>query len=173
MAVALDVIKQIRIRRYSLTRRAYCKLTAAKGKRLSVDSQLQGQWPQIKRCNVCGIGSTFMSTIRLDNSFKIDFMDTTLRGASLNEDQIRKRLRRHFSAHQLDLIEVAFMCDVGFAGSNQDSEHPLTRDCPLANEAERYGKQFPAQRDRLIAIMQNIVENRGTFVLPQPKRREQ
>jgi hypothetical protein len=170
VAIAKDVIAQLR----------RGKLNANVG--IYVDVQTKGQCDlfedtdveknldlrdvlkkRMASCKVCAKGAIFISTVmRFDNlpvakALPIDTDDAE--DERLAEMASDGDYRGFFTPKQLDLIEYAFEC--GMVGS--------PRDCPKkdAQGVHALASKFPRYsgtgKERLVAMMKNIIDNAGTF----------
>lgn len=105
---------------------------------------------RVTTCDVCAVGAMFVATVMRHNCIALgDFDD-------LNWfHDIAKYLKKFFPKAQLALIEAAFEGTVinGNAGLRKERAACEFRD------------RLPNDRDRLKAIMENIIANNGTFVL--------
>jgi len=119
-----------------------------------------------KNCTVCALGACFVSLVAIDNKFKFSFADRkcTDYGGNVddNGNDMFARLRKLFSPVQLALIESAFEC------------RSMGDDCALDYDAVNwlelaimFGKEVEDDTNRLRAIMNNIVANKGLFI-PMP-----
>lgn len=103
------------------------------------------------RCKVCAIGSAFVAAVDRANECTVSQMRGT------NDDfYMRRYLRKWFSTKQLGLIESAFERDTNFAARRR----------VLASEraaAVDFGRRIQSDRERLIAIWQNVIDNDGEF----------
>jgi hypothetical protein len=101
-----------------------------------------------KKCNVCALGSMFLSRIRLFNQVE---------WKSLHEDkdhqkEIMKSLKGYFTDLEMNEIECAFERDEYMHGLGTVKMGPFAK----------FGLEFDEPADRLLAIMQNILDN-GKF----------
>jgi hypothetical protein len=64
-------------------------------------------------------------------------------------------LLRYFTLNQIQLIEHTF--EGGIGAVYWDSDHSMV------NKSHAFYSRYPDSKDRLLAIMKNIVENNGTF----------
>ena len=115
-------------------------------------------------CKVCGIGAAFVAAVRRADDLTLhefiaeqDAFDT--RENPLYRDSVmRKYLRRYFSARDVALIECAF---------EENDRHAIHEGIepshPDVQSAVLFGENFDTDEDRLIAIMQNIIDNGGRF----------
>ena len=111
----------------------------------------------LKGCAACALGCYMIAWVRRFNKEKVMNMD------GMSRKSIVDRLKSVFSNHQMDLIEAAFerTCENDFIALDRDD---------VAEAALSFGHRFPDDRDRLRAIMENIVENGGDFIpLPEYK----
>jgi NADPH-dependent 7-cyano-7-deazaguanine reductase QueF len=106
------------------------------------------------RCSVCALGAMFASRVVKDNNCLIQETIATMPG----NFEFDKQLLEAFSPTQLNMIEAAF--EKRRMDSYQSTY--LFRH-QLYMKAIEFGKKFVDSKERLIAIMENIVLNRGTF----------
>lgn len=167
MMIAQDVIDQIRKKKFIPTQESYIQDIDKEipfGEELSFI--LYGA-----KCEACALGSMFISSIRLGNSFELK----TKRNLRLSGECVlgdphkieRPRLRKYFSPQQLSSIESAFMSSsyidkkVGNIGQRRKYRNKL-------DSAINYRVNCNLYMDRdddkaLIKIMKNIIENKGLF----------
>jgi len=112
---------------------------------------------KVNQCEVCALGSLFVSAVNLYNNVYISTDKN-----SNPQDQVwniftnlsSSPLKRYFSVAQLKYIEAAYE---GLAG-----EH-----IPADERSEKYAEAFylahSNNNERLRGIMQNIIDNNGTF----------
>lgn len=105
----------------------------------------------IKTCECCALGSMVVSCTLFKNDASIDDVED---GASPGGKVFNKNLKPFFSKYQLKLIEIAFETGYGYYTPMTDTEFA----------AERFGHKFKEDDKRLIAIMKNIIKNKGTFI---------
>ena len=165
--IAKDVIKQIGKKKiiakntngyYSTTefQEAFDKLA---GKEiLTTKVELQTVFKNTKQCTVCAQGALLLSDILQRNRCKISYEDFD----KIDEREfIKSRLRSYWSQLQLELIETAF-------------EESIMRymipglNIKLYDEAAYFGIKTNTSGNynadkRLVAIMKNIIKNKGTF----------
>lgn len=103
--------------------------------------------PDDYKCNVCALGGMFIG------------LTTRIKGLSVKTEsglrsQVIEPLVEYFDVYQLAAIEYAFERGaVALHGLNPDE----------AFRCEDFGMEYEDHNDRLIAIMQNIIDNKGTF----------
>jgi hypothetical protein len=118
-----------------------------------------------KECRVCALGACFLSKARLFNKVpanEILWPDSDGKRARINVRRrlIEKHLSDVFSPVQLNMIESAFEMRVLDDYMILEDEHALFRG------AATFGQRFVGDKKaRVIAVMQNIVDNGGTFVV--------
>lgn len=112
-------------------------------------------------CKVCALGAAFISTINIANSYELKRIPSVFsRNDFYSErEDLTKLLSRYFSKKQIDLIEEAFEMDRWIGVMDDCFGTPSEKGIA----AEEFGKQFKKAEDRLLAIMQNIVDHKGTF----------
>lgn len=104
-------------------------------------------------CVVCAIGALFITEVMYTNDVSM---------ASMRHPEginMYLRLQNYFQEEQLSLIEAAFEISAYCAEKHGNEEM-------LAYKAEDFGALFETDEDRMIAIMQNIIDNRGEFSPP-------
>lgn len=112
----------------------------------------------VKNCTVCALGSIFVSQVRLGDSIKVS---SEHEAYDVFEELYTRNspLTRYFSDEQLMLIEACFEGAEGMYNSELgDYEGMLSG---------AYELQFPKDKDRLKAIMENVVRNKGKFMPAQ------
>ena len=163
VAIAKDVIAQVKKKKFEATRGTYF---CAPASNIHTDGkvQLQDILPEIS-CQVCGIGSLFASKVNLYNNCtlgEVSYKAYGVRKIDAERGELIERLRDLFSRHQLDIIEAAF------EGRFIATDHKINNHEEYL-AATKYPKMLK-KRDAasvMIAIMQNIIHNEGTFVVPQ------
>ena len=110
----------------------------------------------IESCNVCALGGLFMSCTNFNNNTLLEDLDDVSEdlGALVDEEEkLSNKLNKIFSTPQLKLIETYFEANGGYF-----------RDYDEDNRIEAFYNKHPSDKKRLQLIMENIVENEGTFV---------
>lgn len=164
VAVAKDVLKQIEIGFFTPTTGDYFTVKDI-GYNINVPAKLDEAFSVLKdkgaRCEVCGIGSCFASLVNLGNNA------TTTKGfgskvidswSGIGDDYMRPILRKVFSPSQLSLIEQSFEKSWALG----DTEDDVNND--MADKAVSFGIRYKTDSARLKAIMNNIIQNKGTFI---------
>ncbi len=106
-------------------------------------------------CSGCALGGLMLSCTLYNNKYTYGELSDT--GGDLgawvkNERPIKNGLNKIFSRDQLKLIEQSFEGGTGY----------FTGGAPY--EAEVFYGNYDDDKKRLLAIMENIVRNKGTFV---------
>ncbi len=136
------------------------------------DVQLQEVYSNVNSCKVCALGAMFFCAVKVANNLNIQqHWQTSVSTKILNREventiyykdmgysqseSVFKYMKRFFTKHQLDLIETAF-----------------ERFCLKSNntnvlKAIEMFKPEVSLHNRMKAIMQNIIKNKGTFVVPK------
>lgn len=167
IAIAEDVIKQIRRKAYDVTNGTYTTLRLGA---LPRESQVQDV---IKRavtpqnpCEVCAIGSAFLSAVKLFNNCTVaqtrathSFLDTP------EPANMRRLLSTYMPLADVWALEICFEEDPEFVGY---------KDGLLLEEWERNElfRDFLAALSpapKLIWLMQVIIDNYGRFTIPAAK----
>lgn len=116
---------------------------------------------KVNRCEVCALGSIFVSSVNLYNGVHFENGDEALE--SFNDLSLSP-LSKYFSEESLALIECCFEGEDG-AHYNSTSEKEFA--IGIA-----YNRSFRLPKERLIAIMKNIVRNKGDFIPEQDLTKE-
>jgi hypothetical protein len=109
------------------------------------------------KCECCALGAVFMScTLYNNKTTASDFDSETFFMDEIIDSRrtFKNQLTQVFSRAQLRLIECAF------EGAN-GAFTPAEKD---QDAVENWVARFPDSQKRLIAIMQNIIDNDGTFI---------
>lgn len=116
-----------------------------------------------KRCEVCALGALFIEGIRRFDNFTVEDLSD---GYSIDNDDIGIYLEGIFDEDQLMLIEVAYERGHGGYNVRFDFHDDMLKQ---GERAVEFGLSIKDDRERLIAIMQNIIDNDGTFIPPEEK----
>ena len=120
----------------------------------------------IETCNVCALGSLFMSCTNLNNNTCVSDINYGGEGTEIGEriqdgDTLSNGLNKIFSKKQLQLIEVYFETGDGWFGEEGYTGVHIGEDSRHVNY---FNDAYPDDDERLVEIMKNIVANDGTFV---------
>ena len=133
VAIAKDVLEWLDV--YGLTQGIYLS---------TVESTLDGI---SQNCRVCALGATFLSSIRVGKEFD----ERKIRYAM--KEEMRSHLTRWFPMDQILLIEAAFERYVCINGMEKHCNGwEYVNSCGSSDHRGMLGK-----------IMENIIENSGTF----------
>lgn len=185
VAIAKDVIKQINAKFFVAQKGVYGQVNLNKDPyRYDVDEikgvpeQADESLKVIRRkggvCDVCGIGGCFLSLVRLGDEMTISdafsSQDRTTnaklkRGIiddliQVDHNRMRRQLRRVFTPRQMTLIECAFEKSTMHSDA-KDKHSPWE----LRDRAKEFGSKYSNDSKRLVAIMENIIKNKGELVL--------
>lgn len=154
--LAADVLEQIRIKRLKPISQQYIVggITYKAGRNVAEDG-----------CKACAIGAMFVCAVDKPN-FKIDLVDGFPYSEVSTDDHMegvewsnmRDALSSYFTVEQLGLIESAFECTMKRASAY--FADVLTLD--QFTKAQKFGRKYKVA-NRMIAIMKNIIRNKGTF----------
>jgi hypothetical protein len=161
--IAKDVIAQVLAKKYKATPGTYVEASLPRG--VKKDASARENIDKIKKCTVCAFGSCIVSTTRYKNRLTMDEMINPLDNKAANT----KLLLTVFTPNQMALIESAFerkyqvrgyWSTVGTYNDGLNGEITEKQEYAIQEFGNRYGND----NDRLIAIMQNIIDNKGKFV---------
>ena len=162
IAIAKDVIAQIKAKKYKPTQ----------GTWVADENQSYDQWlydnaldckvdvrdytNNIKKCNVCALGSLFVSAVNKYNNVYGTYWSVSAEEVfNIDNEYSESPLLRYFTLNQLQLIEFTFERGLGVIG--------LEDDHPMVEKANTFFLKYSKSKDRLVAIMKNIIKNKGTF----------
>lgn len=170
IAIAQDVILALKKDRYYASPGTYCDLVFNHGKDLvegKVELQTLLHDGVVQQCDVCAIGSLFMSKVFLGNKFKVkvgeDYDgDTELKEGIGDRGIATKALKGIFTVRELKYIEYCFEgCDISDTFTNENKKfHEKVK-----NFYSQYYSNYSPSEDRMIGIMENIIKNKGKFIL--------
>ena len=155
VAIAEDVIQQVKKKKYTIETGNYVKFNEDN---FDFDLDIQSNFDKVN-CSVCALGACLLSTTKFKN--KLTFDDVSLIDSYSSTWNLFLNL---FTSHQLLLIENAFegvlfySCRVGEDKFTARLTEKEEEKCNLF-----YDKYFTDDTKRLIAIMENIIANNGTF----------
>lgn len=150
-AIAADVIANIKNQILVITKADYCTLNISANSRKEFQQQLKTK----RSCKVCAMGALMASDIINRNN--------ALFLAGWDGDDVVSRLKNIFSEHQLRLIETAFEKSVieSLSTLYDDETDDIT---DLARNAIKFGSKYTDNKNRLVAIMNNIIADpKGLF----------
>jgi hypothetical protein len=162
VAIAKDVIAQIKAKKYNPTQgtwvddenQSYEQWLYDNARDCKVD--VRDYTNNIKKCNVCALGSLFVSAVnKYNNVYGTYWSLSSGEVFNTNETRNYNPLLRYFTIKQIRLIEYTF--EGGMGAVCFDDDHPMV------NKAYAFYSRYPDSKDRLLAIMKNIVKNNGTF----------
>jgi hypothetical protein len=123
---------------------------------------------KIQQCSCCALGGMFMSCTLYNNNTTVEslgYVGDDIGSAlykSSEPGSISNGLDKFFSVAQLRLIEQTFEGNNGVVNSGADDDDGEEFD-KFSPKAEAFYEKYKKPKDRLIAIMQNIIANNGTF----------
>lgn len=158
VSIAKDVIKQLKAGSFIAAHRVYVrsKQLQSKIETLGFDDscELKSLLPTVT-CECCAKGSLFLSEVSKRNKYKVD--SSTSIFCDIDSETITNRLNNLFTKNQLDLIETAF------EGELIEIDNDFLRKSKSTSKAIVFKYNFKKPSDVLIAIMENIITNKGTF----------
>ena len=159
--VAKDVIKRIQSRQYRPKTKSFVRIDADN------ISSMQELILDGFKCEVCALGALACSAASFWNS-------ASAYDVSRIGEQIKRRMRaaaklnKIFSNEELRAIETAFERGKGYFYANAPSYEQQAR--VQSSPEAAWGKKIRGDSDRLLAMMRNIVKNKGKFIVPDSKK---
>jgi len=161
--VAKDVLAQLKTKRYTANAGSYIKDTIKE----DFKGSIQKNFNKIKECKVCALGACLLSSTKLGNILTTDDLylsDYSSVGVSdLDNKNIKKLLKSIFTPSQMYLIESAFE---GFSyDSDRVAVDIFKQKCndKIEHVVNSFHRKYDNDKERLIAIMENIISNNGVF----------
>lgn len=166
MLIAQDVIAQIKAKRYEAAHFTWVELLDKDGPVLepalefgrdaSIRELFLGK--KIANCECCALGAMFMSCTLYNNKTSAEQFDDQITFGSFDwlveeRGKLTNGLNTFFSPEQLQLVEAIFERDSGAF------QAPASKQAAVDTWRELY----PEPKDCMIAIMENIIKNKGTF----------
>lgn len=164
VAIARDVLELLDLKKIKANQGAYIRGIRELKPSLDVKEELS---KHNAYCNACAKGSMLLSHIMRFNECDVGTLNNYSDGPDSMNDALHERLKV-FEPHQLNLIECAFEGRV-VVGYLTSTEEYLCRTFFESHFTTlEWGNSYTwdsAVDSRLRAIMQNIIDNNGTFVL--------
>ena len=161
--IAQDVIAQIKAKRYVPESGTFVIANWSEKidyKDHSDNIQEAFQKKQIETCQVCALGGLFMSCTNLNNNTNFEQLEQAEDLGEMidNEGRISNGMDKFFSVNQLKLIETYFENAQGYF-----RDYEVSINIPESHR-NAFHNQYLDDDERMIAIMENIVNNKGTFI---------
>jgi hypothetical protein len=159
--VAKDVLEQIRLEKYVARRDRYMRIFS----RLSYYEleflDIKSNFDKLDYCDVCAMGACLLSITRFKNELK--FMEADSGYFGNPKSKAVEMLLSVFEGKQLTLIEAAF--EYVYGDSTNVGKHAgfLLEDAEK-EAALKFRPSVYSDEEALIKIMQNIIDNNGTFI---------
>lgn len=166
VAIAKDVIAQVRLAAYSVCPGTYADLDVSCDIGGDLQRFVKRKVTKRNPCAVCAIGSTFLSGVRLFDNFKVSRINSDEGG--INPGSMRIKLANFFAADDLWMLEVCFELDARFVGLNDSSSiyNEWYNEC---HTLKNFLRKLDSE-ERLIWLMNVVITNKGTFTFAAAKR---
>jgi len=155
VAIAKDVLAQLRSKRYIAEEGDYVDFSNWSD--INEEEDIQSNFNTIKECKVCALGSAALSCIKYTNN-------SSFEDAQYQRENFWDQLLKVFTKKELVLMEYAFE---GFKGDSSGKANDWKVKLPykLIDKTLAFCEKYKNQNKRLKAIMKNIIENEGKFIL--------
>lgn len=157
--IAKDVIAQINIGKYKANTGNYIQDLKVSNSILNKDARKHIN--EIKSCEVCALGGCLISAVKFKNTLTVNQLKDL---HDVLNDRISpqgKLITSVFTKKQLQMIETAFEKGFSLWADAINDDNYLTGD--VYDKCTEFGYKYDKDKDRLLAIMKNIVTNKGTF----------
>jgi hypothetical protein len=113
-------------------------------------------------CSVCAIGGMMISLCKIFNSYTYNDIDYIMGPGNFNN--LKFSIKQYFSKYQLRLIEDCFESS-GYSSSRfiPNKEFSVKFINISSYIGEIFAEIYPNEKDRLLAIVHNIIYNDGIF----------
>lgn len=154
LAILDDIMESIISEKYSPERGKYIELY--RGEELDIKSN-----PDVE-CSVCAIGGMMISLCKIFNSYTYNDIDYIMGPGNFNN--LKFSIKQYFSKYQLRLIEDCFESS-GYSSSRfiPNKEFSVKFINISSYIGEIFAEIYPNEKDRLLAIVHNIIYNDGIF----------
>lgn len=157
--IAKDALELLESGKISIERGQFVSFDSSLSVEISQENELQKLLPKIRNCKVCALGGLMISKANLYNDCKLSVEEKDLK--YLNPHRIKNI--PYFTKYQSQLIETAFEMGEGYFGEGGDGKYYLILKKKDKNKAINFGYKYSDDDDRFVAIMKNIIKNKGTF----------
>lgn len=166
--IAEEVIAQVKANRIISDRGVWLNIDFKDGGNINPTESIQNLFKnnQVKECRCCALGAMMVSCTILNN--KELYQDLCFHFEHLGHwvDEYKEKLpngfNKFFTRKQLIMIECAFEGFMSYFRS-EDLINPLTHN--EIKKTKDFFEEHPETEERLLAIMENIIKNKGTFKL--------
>lgn len=158
MQIVKDAIAQIKTKQIKASRGTYVELLNF-NTHTQAPTSLQSLLSDGQKCECCAKGALFLSCVSSVNRVKT--------GEDFRDDDIKRRLKKWFTVLELDMIEAAFERsvvndDTGKLETYSGFWYEMYTPTNLGRACIAFGKRYESDKNRLIAILENILQN-GEF----------
>lgn len=155
--IARDVLDQLNDQSIMATRGSYCVLVEpVSDEQYEANLDFSSILEKQKHCQVCALGALFVAKALRYDKLPVQSLGKEIRNDIIIDREFWPYLTETFDGEQLRFIEMAFEGnnDRGFAANVGKEE-----------KAYAFFDAYESSTERLTAIMENIIENNGLFVL--------
>lgn len=176
IAIAKDVILQLELGKFEASSGTYFELVA-KSELYDGDDLQKVIENRTESCSVCAIGAVFASKVRLGNNVLIEDWDINDKDLSMTSCDLLEATENIFSEKQMRLMEFAFensdindefvasYLDLDDFDSEELYEEAYYELVRINKACRSFYDLYEEDSDRMKAIMKNVIENSGTFVI--------
>lgn len=166
--VAKDIIQQIKKGKYLAVTGCYINAYFT-DTRIKRKDQIQKHLKKIDHCQVCQVGATLMSYIKLGN--KLTFEDLRIHNnyvgiTELDNEEVKKAILSIFTKRTIAMMEICFEQEYNAGCMN------IARDIfdyklsyKDIEKCLNYTKDLGADEDKMIKICKNIITNNGKLII--------
>jgi hypothetical protein len=161
VVIAKDILKQIKSKKYKVTTGDYVNIETTYS--LEEEADIQEVFDEINYCEVCAIGAACVSIAHIGDG--LTYHDFTY--SPQHSPNLTKVLRKVFDDVTLYAMENAFEgiggSDVRFAEDLGFDTNSVSSD--IKRKIQKFHEKYDNDGNRLVAIMKNIIKNKGKFIL--------
>lgn len=163
VVIAKDVLKQLKTKKFIAASGDYISSNFSSMFNHDISADIKTNYKKIKNCKVCALGACLLTITKFDTKLLFKYIIPNILLDS--SPKVDKLFTSIFSPKQLLMIEYAFEGKIGFKYGEQVLKQTLSGE-EIDSCINFYGG-FPGKdecsEDRLIAIMNNIITNKGIF----------
>jgi hypothetical protein len=156
--IAQDVIDRIKLRKIEAGSGTLMRSSTVDGLHSIGEDSLKKAINSGVSCSVCAKGGLFIAYVGRVNKFNTSDLGGNGYLPHMHESNEMQKLQELFSGNQLALIEMVFEGDLILKEDYNFSERQV-------NRARGIYIKFRDSNDRLTAICENIIHNKGSFKL--------
>lgn len=190
VAIAQDIIAQLKAKKAIAKSNVFLAFNGISEEEVGEScSTLREVRSKVDKCSVCAIGAIMLSQLNINGDIGLDAINiydyfgnfaVDARKEYSDRNELSPYVTKYFKPYQLQKIEIAFelgggaffvknylrgeSCGDSWEEFNANADTGVVISEQDARDAVKLGKRYKNITNRMIAIMQNIIDNKGEFV---------